>query len=171
MSHHCILGLQEILKGRLGDLGGFSLWSTWCLYSKQVDNYIFIISEEQISNNILPQCIKWLWRKSDHKLMVIVLLIIPVDFESIKKNFFQIIQSCCCSSRVVGCIAALLPRPLGLQPVNFIFNVLFLGIMKIYLFKHGRKINELTFITELLCYVLASLSQGFMILYSSNPGG
>ena len=29
--------------------------------------------------------------------------------------------------------------------MNFIFNALFLDIVKIYLFEHGRKINELTF--------------------------
>ena len=48
-----------------------------------------------------------------------------------------------CSSRVICCIAALLPHTLGLQPVNFIFNVLFIAMVKNYLFKHGRKINVL----------------------------
>ena len=116
------------------------------------------MSEGQISNNIHPQCIKWLWRKSDHKLMAIVWLIIRVDFESIKKNFFQIIY---CSSRVTRWVAALLPRPLGLRPVNFIFNALFIDMVKIYLFEHGRKINELTF------NVLASSLRWC----SGNPGG
>jgi len=32
-----------------------------------------------------------------------------------------------------------------LLPVNFIFNALFLDMVKIYLFEHGRKISELTF--------------------------
>jgi hypothetical protein len=49
-----------------------------------------------------------------------------------------------------------LPRPLGLQPVNFLFNALLLAMVQINLFQHGRKINELTFNTELLCNVLAS---------------
>ena len=63
------------------------------------------------------------------------------------------------SSRVICCIAALLPWPFRLQPVNFIFNALFLVMVQINLFEHGRKINELTFNTELLCNVLASSSR------------
>ncbi len=81
----------------------------------------------------------------------------PLRIISFKLSSLVVVFNC--SSRVIGGIAALLPQPLGLQPVNFIFNALFLDMVKIYLFEHGRKITELTFNSELLCNVLASSSQ------------
>jgi hypothetical protein len=100
--------------------------------------------------------------------MVIVWFLLtlnPFKRISFKSSCLVVVSNC--SFRVIGCIAALWPRSLGLQHVNFIFSVPLLAVDKIYLFEHGRKINVLTFNTELLWNVLASSSWWC----SSNPGG
>ena len=107
-----------------------------------MDNYIFVGSQRQISNNMLPHYIKQFWRKSDHKLRVIICSVISLDFESIKNHFIHHIEGCACfycSSSFICWVAGLLPHPLGVVPENFIFNPMLVAMVEHYLLdRSGR---------------------------------
>ena len=88
--------LSASLKEDLATLAAFVFGREWCFPTTYTDNYIFVGSQGQISNNMLPRYIKQFWRKSDHKLRVIICSVISLDFEAIKNHFIHHIEGCAC---------------------------------------------------------------------------